>query len=303
MKQDGQFLLMTPLEFVEWFPKQSIKRKIDKIQIHHTAVPDYTRFYKNPDEFYFQKAFQKYAKITKGWYDIAQHLTIFPNGMVCTGRSFELSPAGIYNNNTGAICIENVGNFDYDIMTNEHKEAIVTIVAVLCNMLKISIDDKHIIYHAWFNLNTGVRDNDDGKKSDNVKYKTCPGKTFFGGHDVQSAKQNFFPLITKKINELNKEGDIVLMNSLVCKKIVSVTTSLNVREFPNTNSNVLGKLKNNDIIQVTGIDGDWLRIDYQGRDAFVHKDYVKDYIEQDYKKENEILKKKLEDIRKIVEGV
>jgi len=102
----------------------------------------------------------------------------------------------------------------------------------------------------------------------------------------------------------SKGDEVLIMDSLVCQKVVSVNTSLNVRQLPNTNSQIIGSLKNGDIVTVTGIVNDeWLRIVYNGKDAFISSAYVKDYIEQDYKNENEILKKRLEDIRKIVEGV
>ena len=47
-----------------------------------------------------------------GWNDIGQHFTIFPDGLILTGRSLEKSPACIYGQNANAICIENLGNFD-----------------------------------------------------------------------------------------------------------------------------------------------------------------------------------------------
>jgi hypothetical protein len=49
---------------------------------------------------------------TNGWSTIAQQLTLFPDGIWLLGRDFNLSPASILGWNTGALCIEMVGNFD-----------------------------------------------------------------------------------------------------------------------------------------------------------------------------------------------
>ena len=87
-----------------------------------------------------------------------------------------------------------------------------------------------------------------------------------------------------------EDDDIMIIDSLVCKKIINVNTALNVRELPNTNSKILGQLKNGDIVQVTGKANNWYRINYNGKDAFISGDYVKDYVEKDYSKEIQELK-------------
>lgn len=204
MKQDGQFILMNIVEFNEWLNKQNIKRNIYKIQLHHTEIPNYSQWFKNPDEFYFQKSMQRFHMETQTWRNIAQHFTIFPNGMICTGRDLEMNPAGIYNHNTGSICIENLGNFDKEKMFLKQKRAIVEVVASLCLKFGIPVSTNNILYHSWFNLNTGIRDNDDGDKSDNISYKTCPAKYFFGGYSTYTAEKYLFPLISKKINKINQ---------------------------------------------------------------------------------------------------
>ena len=79
-----------------------------------------------------------------------------------------------------------------------------------------------------------------------------------------------------------KEDDILNMKSLVCKKIVN-TIALNIREKPNSTSKILGTLKQGDVVQVTGdAENKWLRIDFGGKDAFVHSAYLKDILEIDY---------------------
>lgn len=72
--------------------------------------------------------------VNNGWSDIGQHFTIFPDGLILTGRNPENTPACIYGQNANSICIENLGNFDHgaDVMTTVQKEAIISVTAILC---------------------------------------------------------------------------------------------------------------------------------------------------------------------------
>lgn len=53
---------------------------------------------------------------------------------------------------------------------------------------------------------------------------------------------------------------------------VSVSSDLNVRSGPW--GDILGSLNDGDKVEVLAKDGDWLKIKYNGRSAWVHKDYV-----------------------------
>ncbi len=53
---------------------------------------------------------------------------------------------------------------------------------------------------------------------------------------------------------------------------VKVSTVLNVRTGPW--GRIIGKLKNNSKVTIVGKSGNWLKISYNGRVAFIHKDYV-----------------------------
>lgn len=72
------------------------------------------------------------------WNDITQQFTTFPDDTVLSGRSLEQSPMGIYGQNTGAICIENFGDFDLEKITAEQQQTIITWTAALCIKFNIS---------------------------------------------------------------------------------------------------------------------------------------------------------------------
>jgi len=130
-----------------------------------------------------------------GMSEIAQNITTFKDGKVMVCRSLEKNPAGIYGQNSGAICIEHVANFDSDIMTDEHKECILGVTASLCTKFGLDVNKDTIVYHHWFDLNTGKRTNGAGST------KTCPGTNFFGGNKVSNAEASFYPLIRSYIEK------------------------------------------------------------------------------------------------------
>ncbi|MFC4321351.1 peptidoglycan recognition protein family protein [Litchfieldia salsa] len=201
--RDGQFILMTKEEFKNWLFNQQFKRKINLIQHHHTWAPSYKHF-KSNNHLQMVKNMEHYHKSQKGWKTIAQNITIFPDGKIVISRPFDMAPEGSIGSNANAhgIAIENIGNFDrgQDVMTKEQKDTIVYITALLCMKfnLKPSIDT--ITYHHWWHYKTGERILDKGASND---VKSCPGTNFFGGNSTQSAKKYFYPLVSRKIEEIS----------------------------------------------------------------------------------------------------
>lgn len=212
------FTKMSAKEFSDYLKTTKIARTVVRIQQHHTYIPSYIHF-KGNNHFDLQKGMKNTHVNVNGWADIGQHISIFPDGSVVTGRSFEQSPACIYGNNANAFCIENVGNFDKgaDTMTTEQKNAIIVVTAALCKKFNLVPDTNKIVYHHWFNLSTGVRNNGSGNN------KSCPGTNFFGGNKVEDCKKNFIPLVADKIKSYNIPQETL-------KKYVSVTAdTLNIR--------------------------------------------------------------------------
>jgi hypothetical protein len=197
MKQDGQFLLFTREEFKDWLLKTQFTRKIKSIQQHNTANPDYSNF-KNNNHFQLLQG-MKNAHINRGFSDIAQNITIFPDSIIAICRDFNQDPAGIYGWNKNSICIENLGWFDIgqNKMTEEQKKSIIFVTALLCIKFNLVPNINTILYHRWFS-EKGVRIN-----NGTPLYKTCPGNNFFGGHTIESAKKNFIPLILREIKIMN----------------------------------------------------------------------------------------------------
>lgn len=215
------FTKMDIAEFENWITNFRVGRTILFLQQHHTYSPSYQHF-DGVNHFHLQKNMKDYHVGTNGWMDIGQHFSIFPDGTILTGRSLELTPACIYGNNSATICIENVGFFDVgnDVMTQLQSDSIVRATAAICKKFSILVSTDKIVYHHWFHLSTGVRNNGTGGN------KTCPGTNFFGGNKVTDCELNFLPLVRSAITGSVSPAPVLL-------KYASVTANfLNVRIAP-----------------------------------------------------------------------
>lgn len=195
-EQDRQFILMGRLEFYRWLMDQKFTRTIKLIQNHHTWIPNYSHF-DGDNHFERVKAMDNYHENRRGWSDIGQNITTFPDGTICICRPINIIPAGIRGANSNGICIEHVGNFDIDgdEMTKEHKSTIEFVNAVLCLKFGLEVNDQTVVYHHWWTAK--------GKRTNGVNSaKSCPGTNFYGGNKVEDAKKNLYPRIIRQLTAL-----------------------------------------------------------------------------------------------------
>lgn len=201
MKIEDKFILMTPKEFRKWMGEQEINRSVNMIQNHHTWKPNYNDFQLD-NHFKLLRGMRR-SHLERGFDDIAQNITTFPDGMIAVCRPLTKIPAGIKGANTGGICIEHIGNFDLqgDTISAKHKNCIVRLNAILCDKFGLKPDENSIVYHHWWDLNSGKRRNGDGVT------KSCPGTNFFGGNQLENAKKNFIPLVAKALEMIDDSFD------------------------------------------------------------------------------------------------
>jgi SH3-like domain-containing protein len=246
------FLKFTIEEFEDWINSLTLARTVLHIQQHHTYNPNYALF-KGINHFEMQQGMKNYHINQNGWNDIGQHFTTFPDGSIVTGRPLDKTPACIFGQNANSICIEHLGNFDQgkDIMTPAHRETIIRMTAKLCGRFNLPVNTSSIVYHHWFNLSSGQRN--DGTKNN----KSCPGTGFFGGNKVQDCQSNFLPLISGYL----PAQPIVIPEIL---KYVSVTASkLNIRTGADPSKRkVNGKLSAGTgvVLRVYSEDNGWYKI-------------------------------------------
>ena len=253
------FTKMTVNEFKSWI-KQQGNYKYTGIQIHHTWKPDYSNFYKadgsHEDELVRQNNTKNYHVKTNGWVDIAQHFTIFPNGVIVTGRKLSnTTPVGIKGWNANKICIEIYGNFDVgcDKMTEEQKQAVVAVYGELCKKFNITPSTSTLRCHAWFTSAGGYL-------GDYVKYKsakTCPGTNFMGfGNSKEAIQNNFIPMVKNYINGVESKPVVSIPSSGEFK--VRVTADeLNYRAEPNASAKCNGQIYKGQVFTITETQNGW----------------------------------------------
>ena len=164
-------------EFKTWLKKQKVTRKVNRLQVHHMWMPDYSCWGKD-NALRRQHNTKDFHIHNNHWDDIAQHFSIFPDGHIVTGRSLNKTPIGIRGWNTNAICVEIYGNFDKgkDVMTKAQKEAVIALYGELCKRFDIPVNTSHIRPHCWFTAGGTFL----GKYDSSRSAKTCPGTNFMG---------------------------------------------------------------------------------------------------------------------------
>lgn len=196
--KDG-FTLMTIEEFEGYIndPTNDPNRVIRNIQNHCTASPSYVDFDGN-NHFEKQQGMKNYHVNQRGFSDIGQNWTTFPDGMIMTGRPMSRKPATCRGANAGGIGIEHLGHFDKgrDVMTDAQRSTIIRMNAILCKRFELTPNLDSLIYHHWYDQ--------DGTRVGESSYKTCPGTNFFGGNKEADAETYFYPLILSEMNAVNE---------------------------------------------------------------------------------------------------
>ena len=116
-KSFKELTLESVLDVLELFP---FKRRVDVVHVHHTFRPDHTQFASRDAirsiEGMFEFHTRSVADGGRGFSDIAQHITIDPNGHIWTGHGWNVAPASAtgFNGNSqvGPFMFEMIGNFD-----------------------------------------------------------------------------------------------------------------------------------------------------------------------------------------------
>lgn len=90
------------------------ERDIKEVHMHHTWSPDH-KTWKGAESQY---GMWKYHTQDQGWSDIAQHLSIAPDGVIWNGRNWNSTPNSSTGRSTGSFMFEMIGNFDigHDIL-------------------------------------------------------------------------------------------------------------------------------------------------------------------------------------------
>lgn len=107
----------------------------------------------------------------RGFEDIAQHVSVAPDGMIWTGRDWNKTPASIgCNMNAGVFMLEVIGNFDkgFDRLEGAQRDAAVGVIDIVQRHFKLPV--QALLFHREVPQTT----------------KTCPG-TSIEKFDIMAA--------------------------------------------------------------------------------------------------------------------
>lgn len=153
------FRPMTLAEFDELLTAHPFTRRMDAVHFHHTWRPNHSQ-YRGYDTIV---SMWRYHTEVKGWSDIAQHLTIAPDGVVWTGRSWNQPPCSASGHNgnrlSGPFMIEVIGDFDIgqDRFEGDQRDAALHVVRALQARFELPVES--LRFH------------------NEMSSKTCPGSS------------------------------------------------------------------------------------------------------------------------------
>jgi len=130
------FRQLTREQFAEVLHSFPFSRVIDAVHMHHTWSPTHAD-YKAKGGLQTIVDMWRYHTQEKGWSDIAQHISIAPDGSIWTGRDWNSAPASAvgYNGSAavGPFMFETIGNFDqgHDRLEGEQRKTVLAVIALV----------------------------------------------------------------------------------------------------------------------------------------------------------------------------
>lgn len=257
--KNGFTLLENEKDVKDWLKKQKVSRTITKLQVHMMDLPNYSTWEKTDKKVFSEPHFGRtqslnsYGKNKWGYSDghghyIAQHLNIFPDGKITTGRNLNSTPIGIRGWNTGAICIEIYGCFDKgkDKMTAAQKKAVIYLYGELCKRFHIPVNTTHIRPHCWFTAGGTYL----GKYNPSRSAKTCPGTAFWGYGCSPDGFSHFIKDVKNYVDGKKAEPKKEETKATTKKFQIQTLDKLNVRKVADWNASAVTTVKKGQILDV-----------------------------------------------------
>ena len=125
------FKQITTGQFAELLSKFPFRRRINAVHMHHTWRPNRQQ-YRGHDTIV---GMWRYHTQENGWSDIAQHITIAPDGSIWLGRDWNRPPASASGHNgneqAGPFMFEIIGDFDKgrDPFDGKQRETVLEVIA------------------------------------------------------------------------------------------------------------------------------------------------------------------------------
>jgi hypothetical protein len=127
------FAALTREDFAAAIDNFSWSRRVWRVDMHHTFVPDHARW-REFGSAACCAAMQRHHVEERAFEDIAQHVTIAPDGLIWTGRDWNRTPASVgYGMNGGVFMFEAIGNFDVgcDRLEGAQYETVIAVIDIV----------------------------------------------------------------------------------------------------------------------------------------------------------------------------
>jgi subtilisin family serine protease/pimeloyl-ACP methyl ester carboxylesterase len=136
------FRQLTRDQFAHVLEQFPFTRRIDAVHMHHTWKPDHGDYVGLETIV----GMWRFHTQVNGWSDIAQHISIAPDGTIWTGRNWNRAPASAagYNGSSvvGPFMFETIGNFDRgrDRLRGEQLESVVAVIALVQRRFELPVE-------------------------------------------------------------------------------------------------------------------------------------------------------------------
>lgn len=141
------FQAWTAAEFVATLAAFPWARRIWRVDMHHTFQPDHARW-RAIGSAACQDGMCRYHVQDRGFDDIAQHVSIMPDGSIWSGRDWNWTPASVgYGMNRGVFMFEAVGNFDVGNDTLEGAQLSSVLTVIRSVQIRFGLPAHALLFH------------------------------------------------------------------------------------------------------------------------------------------------------------
>ena len=120
------------------------KRHVLRVDMHHTWYPSHTDW-TGPETI---ERMRRFHVEERGFDDIAQHVTIAPDGGIWVGRDWNKDPASVgFGMNRNVFMFEAIGNFDHghDRLEGRQLAAVVDVIDIVERRFKLPV--QALLFH------------------------------------------------------------------------------------------------------------------------------------------------------------
>ncbi len=119
-------------------------RRVWRVDMHHTWVPAHADY----AGLASIEGMATYHVRDRGFDDIAQHVSIAPDGAIWTGRDWNKDPASVgYRMNRGVFMFEAIGNFDigFDRLAGAQRDSVCAVIDIVQRRFRLPV--QALLFH------------------------------------------------------------------------------------------------------------------------------------------------------------